>query len=164
VSADQGVLVSTHDRDLVAACGVVLLGLGVLWLSMALPMRGDFIESPAIFPGLMSVIVLLLGGAYAARSLARGGRIRPVAIARAVVPLATSTENRSLLLGMLFPAIYVFVAIPLVGFYISSAAFMAVMFYAYVKRWRRWVFLPVSLAITACLYLIFDRLFQLQIW
>ncbi len=155
---------STHDRDLAVACAVLLLGLGVLRLSMTLPMRGDVIESPGIFPGLMSGVLLVLGLCYAVRSLRRGGRIKLAALAAGALPLVTAPDNRSLLLGILFPALYVFVAIPLIGFYISSALFMTVMFYAYVKPWRRWAFLPLSLGITACLYLIFDRLFQLQIW
>ena len=61
--------------------------------------------------------------------------------------------------------IIVFIAIPLIGFYVSSALFMAIMFYSFVRRWR-WagIFLWVSLAVTVTLYLIFNKLFLLQIW
>ena len=156
--------VSRDDRDVLIACGVLLGGLAALWLSMTLPMRGDLIESPGIFPGLMSVVLLVLGLAFAARSLVRGGRIKTPSLLRGIVPVFTSLENRPLVLGILFPAIYVFLGIPLIGFYISSAIFLTVMFYCYVARWRRWIFLPLSLGITACLYLIFNRLFQTQIW
>lgn len=140
------------------------LAVFVFWASWAMPMRGDLIESPAIFPGLMSVLLFLFGVAYAIRSSIRGGRIRISEFFRSAVPSLTSAENRPIILGILFPGIYVFVAIPLVGFYISSALFMSIMFYAYVKKWRRWLFLPVALGITACLYLIFSNLFMLQIW
>ncbi len=155
---------SKEDRDLVSALCVLLLGVGTLWLSMTLPMRGDFIESPGIFPGLMSAILLLLGLAFVARSWLRGGRVRMAPLIGGILPLFASQESRPLILGILFPAVYVFLGIPLIGFYISSAIFMTVMFYCYVTRWRRWVFLPLSLAITITLYLIFNRLFQSQIW
>lgn len=127
-------------------------------------MRGDLIESPAIFPGLMSVVLFIFGVMYVIRSSIRGGRMRISAFVRSVIPSLTSEENRPIILGVLFPGIYVFVAIPLIGFYISSALFMTIMFYAYVKRWRRWLFLPVAIGITACLYLIFSYLFMSQIW
>ncbi|MHB9099680.1 MAG: tripartite tricarboxylate transporter TctB family protein, partial [Syntrophales bacterium] len=59
----------------------------------------------------------------------------------------------------------VIVRIPRIGFYISSALFMTIMFYLFVKKWRRWfLFLPIALGITGILYLTFNTLFQLQIW
>ena len=155
---------SKHDRDFLIACFVVALAIFIFSVSMRMPMRGDLIESPAVFPGLMSVILFIFGLAYAIRSLSRGGRIKLDELFRSFVPLFTSKENRPIILGILFPAIYAFVAIPLIGFYISSALFMTIMFYAYVKRWRRWFFLSVSIGITVCLYLIFNKLFMLQIW
>jgi hypothetical protein len=155
---------SKHDKDSLVACFVVGLASFVFWASMRMPMRGDLIESPAVFPGLMSIILFIFGVAYAIRSLSRGGRIKLDQLFRSVVPLFTSKKNRPIVLGILFPAFYTFVAIPLIGFYISSALFMTVVFYAYVKRWRRWLFLPVSIGITVCLYLIFNKLFMLQIW
>jgi len=155
---------SKHDQDLLIACFIVLLAIFVFWISMTMPMRGDFIESPGIFPGLMSTLLFILGVAYTIRSLARGGRIKFGKTFQSIIPLLTSEQNRPLVLGILFPAIYVFVGIPLIGFYISSGLFMTIMFYAYVKKWRRWFFLPVSFGITACLYLIFNKLFMLQIW
>ncbi len=155
---------SKHDKDFLIACFVVAMAIFIFSASMMMPMRGDLIESPAVFPGLMSVILFILGVAYAVRSLSRGGRIKLDELFRSFVPLFTSKESRPIILGILFPAIYAFVAIPLIGFYISSALFMTIMFYAYVKRWRRWFFLPVSIGITVCLYLIFNKLFMLQIW
>ena len=155
---------SKHDKDLLIAVFVILFSIFIFWTSATMPMRGDVIESPAVFPGLMSVILFIFGVAYAIRSLIRGGRIKLDQLFRSVVPLFTSKKNRPILLGILFPGIYAFIAIPLIGFYISSALFMTVMFYAYVKRWRRWFFLPVSIGITVCLYLVFNKLFMLQIW
>jgi len=155
---------SQHDRDLFIACFVVILAIFIFSVSMMMPMRGDLIESPAVFPGLMSVILFIFGIAYAIRSLSRGGRIKLGHLFRSTIPLFTSKENRPIILGIVFPAVYAFVAIPLIGFFVSSALFMTVMFYAYVKRWRRWFFLPVSIGITVCLYLIFNKLFMLQIW
>jgi hypothetical protein len=155
---------SRHDRDFFIACFVIILALLISWTSLTLPMRGDFIESPAIFPGLMSAVLLIFGAIYAIRSLNRGGRIQLAPLFRSALPLFTSGKNRPLLLGILFPGIYVFLAIPLIGFYISSALFMTIMFYAYVKKWRRWFFLPVSIGVTVGLYLIFNKLFMVQIW
>jgi hypothetical protein len=157
-------MMSQHDRDFLIACLVVLLAVCTFWLSMTMPMRGDLIESPGIFPGLMSLILFIFGVAYTIRSWSRGGRLKLAPLLPAVAPLLRSEQARPLVLGTLFPAIYVFLGIPLIGFYVSSALFMAIMFYAYVRGWRRWFFLPVSIGITVSLYLIFNKLFLLQIW
>lgn len=152
------------DRDLRVGCLVFLFGVTVSWLSFTLPMRGDFIESPGIFPGLMGLLLTLFGAILAGRSYRKGGRLRPGPFVRSIVPFFASTENRPVLLGILFPALYIFVGVPFIGFYVSSALFMAVMFYLFVEKWRRrFVFLPVAIGLTVLLYLIFNKLFMLQI-
>jgi hypothetical protein len=155
---------SKSDKDLLAACLVMALAVFTFYASATMPTPRDLIESPGLFPGLMGIVLVLLGLSYLIRSFLRGGRIRLILLGRSVVPFLKANENRPILLGVLFPGIYVFIGIPLIGFYISSALFMLVMFYLYVKRWRKWFFLPVSLGITVALYLIFSTLFQLQIW
>jgi hypothetical protein len=112
----------------------------------------------------MGLLLVLFGAILFARSWAKGGRIRPVQWGRAVVPFLTAPEHRPVILGIFLPAVYVFAGIPLIGFYLSSALFMAIMFYLFVKKWRRWfLFLPTAAALTGLLYLIFNVLFQLQI-
>ena len=81
------------------------------------------------------------------------------------LPFLASPDHRPVILGIILPAVYLFVGIPLIGFYLSSALFMTIMFYLFVKKWRRWfLFLPIALGITGLLYLTFNTLFQLQIW
>ena len=155
---------SKDDKDFLVACFVMALAIFTFYVSATMPTPRDLIESPGLFPGLMGIVLFLFGLSYLIRSILRGGRIRLIQLGRSVIPFLKADENRPILLGVLFPGIYVFIAIPLIGFYISSALFMLVMFYLYVKRWRKWFFLPVSLGITVALYLIFNTLFQLQIW
>lgn len=152
------------DRDVRVGCVVFVFGCIVCWASFTMPMRGEFIESPGIFPGLMGILLLLFGAILAGRSFKKGGRLHWGKFFRSILPFITSTEHRSVLLGILFPAVYIFVGIPLIGFYGSSALFMTVMFYLFVKKWRRWfLFLPVAGGLTVLLYLIFNKLFMLQI-
>ena len=152
------------DRDLLIACFVMALAIFTIYASVTMPTPRDLIESPGLFPGLMGIVLFIFGLSYFIRSILRGGRIRLIQLGRSAIPFLKAAENRPILLGILFPGVYVFIGIPLIGFYISSALFMLIMFYLYVKRWRRWFFLPVSLGITVALYLIFNTLFQLQIW
>jgi hypothetical protein len=155
---------SKADRDLLVAWFVIALAIFTIYASATMPTPRDLIESPGLFPGLMGIVLFLFGLSYLIRSFKKGGRIRLIQLGRSVIPFLKADKSRPILLGVLFPGIYVFIAIPLIGFYISSALFMLVMFYVYVKRWRKWFFLPVSLGITVALYLIFNTLFQLQIW
>lgn len=152
------------DRDVRVGCVVFVFGGIVSWASFTMPMRGEFIESPGIFPGLMGLLLVLFGVILAGRSFKKGGRLRWGQFFRSIIPFITSTENRSVLLGILFPAVYIFAGIPWIGFYGSSALFMTVMFYLFVKKWRRrFLFLPVAVGLTVLLYLIFNKLFMLQI-
>ena len=155
---------SKADRDLLVACFVLALAGFSFYVSAAMETPRELVESPGIFPGLMSIVLFIFGAIYFIRSIRRGGRIRLIQLGRSVIPFFKSQKNRPILLGILFPAVYVFIAIPLIGFYISSALFMGVMFYLYVKRWRRWILLPVSIGITVTLYVVFTLFFQLQIW
>ena len=155
---------SAFDRDLRVGCVVLVFGCIVCWASFTLPMRGEFIESPGIFPGLMGALLILFGVILAGRSLKKGGRLHWGQFFRSIIPFITSSEHRSVLLGILFPAIYIFIGIPLIGFYLSSGLFLTVMFYLFVKKWRRrFLFLPVAVGLTVLLYIIFNKLFMLQI-
>jgi len=155
---------SKIDKDLLVSCFVLALAVFSFYVSAAMETPRELIESPGVFPGLMSIILFVFGAIYLIRSIRRGGGVKLIELCRSVIPFFKSQENRPILLGLLFPGIYVFIAIPLIGFYISSALFMAVMFFLYVKKWRRWILLPVSIGITVTLYLVFTVFFQLQIW
>ncbi len=153
------------DRDFRVGCFTLVFGLYICWVSFTMPSRGGLVESPGIFPGLMGILLVLFAVILMARSWKKGGRIHATRIFGSTLSIVKSQEHRPVIMGILLPAIYVFVGIPLIGFYLSSALFMTVMFYLFVKKWRKWfLFLPIALGITGILYLTFTRLFQLQIW
>jgi hypothetical protein len=153
------------DRDVRLGCFVLAFGVFICLVSFTMPSRGGLIESPGIFPGLMGLLLLVFGSILTLRSLKKGGRFRVNRLFSEVVPIMKSAEHRPVILGIILPAVYIFVCIPLIGFYVSSALFMTIMFYLFVKRWRKWLlFLPIAVSITGLLYLIFTMLFMLQIW
>ena len=152
------------DRDLRVGWFVFFLGLAVSWVSFTLPMRGEFIESPGIFPGLMGLLLVLFAVILIVRSLVKGGRIHVVQWGRGVIPFLSSPDHRPVILGIFLPAVYIFAGIPVIGFYPATVLFLTIMFYLFVQRWRRWfLFLPIAAALTGLLYLIFNVFFQLQI-
>ena len=151
------------DRDLLVGFFILGLALFVCWISFTMPSRGDFIESPGIFPGLMGILLFILGFILVLKSIRGGAKMRAAQLFGSFIPLFTSKENRPVILGFLFPGIYIFVGIPLMGFYYASALFMGVMFFAFVRRWPRWVLPIIAVAVTIILYLTFNELFMLQI-
>lgn len=151
------------DRDLFVGFFTLALALFVCGISFTMPSRGDFIESPGIFPGLMGILLFIFGLILVLKSIKRGGKIRAADLGRSFIPLFTSKENRPVMLGLLFPGIYVFAGIPLLGFYYASALFMGIMFFAFVTRWPKWVLPIIAVAVTIILYLTFNELFMLQI-
>ena len=155
---------ASMDRDLRLGCFILVIGLYICWASFTMPSRGDFVESPGIFPGLMAALLVLFGTVLAWRSLKKGGRLHLVRLVSSIIPFMTAPEHRAVMKGILFPAIYVLAGIPLLGFYPSSALFLTIMFYCFVTKWRRrFLFLPIAIGLTGLLYLIFNKLFMLQI-
>ena len=151
------------DRDLSVGVFVSALAVLVCCLSFTMPSRGDFIESPGIFPGLMGVLLFFLGVVLIWKSIRGGGKVRAAQLVRSSIHLFTSQENRPVLMGLLFPGIYIFFGIPLLGFYCASALFMGIMFFAFVRRWPRWILPIIAATVTTILYLTFNELFMLQI-
>jgi hypothetical protein len=151
------------DRELFIACFVLALAVYIFLTSIQMQGRGEFIESPGLFPGLISVVLCIFGIVYAVRSLLQGGRLRFGELGQSLSALISSRENRTLMLGILYPGLYVSLAIPFIGFYYSSALFMAIIFFFYVKRWKRWTAPFISAGLTLLLYLTFNKLFMLQI-
>jgi hypothetical protein len=154
---------SGRDRDLFAGCFVSALALFVCWVSFTMPSRGGFIESPGIFPGLMGILLFIFGLILVLKSIRGGGKMRAAHLVRSFIPLFTSKENRPVILGLLFPGLYVFIGIPFMGFYYASALFMGIMFFAFVTRWPRWVLPIIAVGVAVILYLTFNELFMLQI-
>jgi|GEM_PF-1212512 hypothetical protein len=158
-------MMESLNRDLRVGCVVLAFGLYVCWASFTMPMRGEFIESPGIFPGLMGILLVLFAAMMIVKAVRKGGRFHVARVVGSTISIMKSQEHRPVIMGIILPAIYIFVGIPLIGFYISSALFMAIMFYVFVEKWRKWLlFLPIALGITGILYLTFNTLFQLQIW
>ena len=111
------------DKDVLAACIVLALAVFSFYVSASMETSGEFIESPGIFPGLMSIILIFFGMIYFIRSIRQGGGIKLTRLGNSAIAFLKSEEGRPTILGVLFPGIYVFIAIPLIGFYISSALF-----------------------------------------
>lgn len=154
---------SGRDRDLFAGCFVSALALFVCWSAFSMPSRGGLIESPVIFPGLTGILLFIFGFILVLKSIRKGAQMKVAQLVWSFIPLFTSKENRPVILGLLFPGVYIFVGVPLLGFYYASALFMGIMFFAFVTRWPRWVLPIIAVAVTIILYLTFNELFMLQI-
>jgi hypothetical protein len=155
---------SKANKDVVAACCVLVLALFSFCVSAAMKTPREFVEGPGIFTGLISIFMALLGVIYLIRSIRQGGGVAFLQLGRSAIGFCRSRDNMPTILGLLLPAVYVFIAIPLVGFYLSSALFMGVIFFRYVRRWARWISVLISIGTAVTLYLVFTVLFQLQIW
>lgn len=156
-------LVSEQDKEFLVAYLILIAGLYVCIASFTMPSRGGLAESPGIFPGIMGVTLLILGFAYALRAKRHGGNFKLNQLGRLFISMFAAGQNKQICLAILFVSVYVFLGVPFLGYYYSSALFMAVMFLIYVKRTRPWVSVITSISLALFLYLVFNKLFMLPI-
>lgn len=154
--------VSEHDKDVLSSVLILLFGVYVTYESFVMPSRGEFTESPGLFPFLVGCCTIVLGILYLARSIRRGGGFRLNGIGQACGDFWKEPGTKKTLSSVLFIGLYIFVGIPLLGFYISSGIFMLILFLLYVKRWKPWLSALISVVIVILYYLTFHTLFMLQ--
>ena len=98
---------SKIDKDLFVSCFVLGLAVFSFYISATMETPRELIESPGIFPGLMSIILFIFGAIYFIRSVTRGGGLKVIQLGRSVLPFFKSQENRPILLGKRFESVEV---------------------------------------------------------
>lgn len=97
------------------------------------------------------------------QSLRQKGRPTPAKILASVKACATDQNVRSTLLAILIAGTYIFLGIPYLGFYISSFLLICGITIGYVRSIRFYWAIPIAVALTGILYLIFAVAFNLRL-
>lgn len=153
---------SKEDRETLVSFGFLVVSV-LLFLSVFLiPSRGKALQSARLLPFIVTGIMILISTIYFITSISRArpslGKLKG-----SFVATVTSPEWKRILFAIALVAVYVFVAVPYIGYYISSLALILFVFLFYVRRIKPWVSIAVSFLLTGLLYLIFAVAFKLTL-
>lgn len=118
--------------------------------------KGTVMQSARLLPFMTTGLMILLSGAGLIRNLRRGGFPSFSVWTGAVKAWFQDAKIRNELIGIVIVAIYIFLGIPFLGFYISSAILIAFIALFYVRRIKPVFSILIALALTAVLYLVFS--------
>lgn len=106
--------------------------------------------------------MILLASVFLIRSLAQA-RPSPAKLWGSLKAVLASREWRNIFLSIGIVALYVFVGVPYLGFYLSSIVVMLFISLYYVRRIHPAISILSSAALTGLLYLIFSVVFKIPL-
>ncbi|KJS88342.1 MAG: hypothetical protein JM58_00780 [Peptococcaceae bacterium BICA1-8] len=151
------------DKEFILSSILVVFGLYITYLSLNIDVKSDFVESAAIFPLIISVSFTLFSSIYFIKSLKSGGKPNIQEIKKSLISMYKEPYYRQVSFAIALVAVYIFIGVTYLSFYISSFIFMSVILILFVKRVKVIVSLLSSLLVTAVIYLIFSELFRIPI-
>lgn len=151
------------DKELILSSILVVFGLYITYLSLNIDIKSDFVESAAIFPLIISVSFTLFSSIYFIKSLKSGGKLNIQEIKKSLISVYKEPYNQQVFLAVVLVAVYIFIGVRYLGFYISSFIFMSVIMIKFVRRVKIIISLLSSLLVTVVIYLIFSELFRIPI-
>lgn len=152
-----------EDKEVLVFSGFLVVTVFLLISIFSINQRGkSIVESPRLLPMIVVGCMFLICGVGLTRSLRAHGGLR---LPRSAVAAACAADPqvRRILLSMLIVAVYVFVGIPFIGFYLSSFLLICGITLFYVRSIKPVYAVLVSLALTGLLYLIFSVAFNLRL-
>jgi len=152
------------DKDLIT--GIVLLALNIFIYVQIADIRWgheQFLYSAAMLPMSANVLFSVLVFALIAKSVVKGGRIRLGEFGAMVKANSATREFRIVGISMLIILFLVFVAVPMIGFWISGSVFLLSVLLLYVKSFKPLTSIIFTAATMGALYGIFVVVFMVPL-
>lgn len=128
----------------------IVVGSSLFFYSLSFHDGGDVALSAALFPGIMTLMIALLGGVLVAQHFKSKGK---------EVQKKNNSDSglnmRNMWLVFFISLAYVFI-LPLLHFFIATVIYLAVFLYLTGER-RVWMLGSLSLGTVAAIYLVFQR-------
>jgi hypothetical protein len=151
-----------EEKKTITGFCCLIVALFLFFSVFLIPTKGRFIQSARVMPTIVSGVMVLLSFLLFIRSLCQA-RPTPSLILSAMRKSLSSPGGQNTVLSIALTAFYVFVGVPHIGFYVSSAALIMFIGIYYVRRIHPAASIAASLGITFILYLTFTVLFQMPL-
>lgn len=151
-----------EEKNTVISFVLVLVSIFAFSSVFLIPTRGRLVQSARLMPYIITITMFLLSFSYFVRCLLKA-RPGPIKVARAAFAGLCEPAMKAQLLSIAIIALYVFVLVPYIGYYISSVALIMFISLAYVRRIPAWISIVSSVAVTAFFYVVFYMVFRIPL-
>ena len=151
--------------NFISATLLTLLSIAILIGSVAIHTRVDepLYASPALMPGILGAALLLCSLLLLWQSVRGGGwRTRAAEAGAWIAGVAKHPDTRTTLIGLALMAIYTFVLVPLLPFWIATVLFTTAML-AFLRATRWYWVLLISAATAGGIVLLFETAFNIPL-
>ena len=152
------------DKDLIISA--FLLALNIFIYTQLIGVRWghqEFVYSAIMMPFSANAIFSFLIAVLIVKSILNGGRLRFREWGAALKEASQTKSFKTVPLAMAVIAFLIFFAAPQIGFFISGGVFLLAALLIYVRTWKPWFSILVTLLTMAALYVVFVELFRIQI-
>jgi hypothetical protein len=157
--------IGSSTKDLLS--GIVLLALNIfLYMQISEIRWGNpqFVYSAAFLPLTANILLSVLVVALIGKSIAKGGaRVKLAEFGGAIKNGVKTAEFRTVGIAIVTIFLLIWVAMPLLGFWISGAIYMLFILLFFVKKFKPWVSIIVTAVSLAVIYGIFNLIFMVPL-
>jgi hypothetical protein len=153
-----------EDKDVIT--GIILFIISLLIYTQIIKIRWGskvFLTSAVLLPLNLNILFSILSLALIFTGIRRGGRLDFKNVGAAIKAGIRTNEFRIVLTAMLATALFIFVGVPYIGFFISGGIFMFCILFFYVKHLKKVYSILITAAVLAAIYGIFVLLFKIPL-
>ena len=144
-----------QEKESMISVAFLLISLFFFWSCFLINNKGSIMQSARLVPLIVTGVMLLLSVISLIKNICIGGFPSPAKVAGAVKASVANKQTQGTLLAILIVAIYIFLGIPYLGFYISSFLLIGFITLYFVRRIKPIWGIVIAVALTAAIYVIF---------
>lgn len=150
--------------DLVMGILLIVFGIWVCIESLQMKIFSTFLDAPGLFPFILSILFVILGVMLLSSALRRKGLAAAKSILNAEFLTAFFKDEKTIrtliLIGLM--AIYIFVLVGRVHFFIASVAYLVATM-LYLKSTKLWKIIVISVIASALICVTFKYGFRIPL-
>ena len=153
---------SKDEKNTLVSIICLLVAIGIFISAFFIPTRGRFIQSARLMPLIITSLMLVLSILLFIRNV-RKACPGPGLIWNVAKSTFSNSENNRVTLSIGICGFYCFIAVPYIGFYISSFTLILLISLFYVRRLNPLLAILASLACTGFFYVVFAVIFRMPL-
>ena len=147
--------ITKQEKESLISAAFLLISLFFFGSCFLINNKGSIMQSARLMPMITTGIMLLLSLVSLIKNIRAGGFPSPAKIAGSIKASVLDTKAQGTFLAIFIVAVYIFLGIHFLGFYISSVILIGFITLYYVRRIEPVSGIVIAIAATAVLYVVF---------